>query len=250
MDYPEDRNMPLTEHLDELRKRIFFSLIAVMIAFVPGYFLARPGLFWVLHHIDLHHPIVVLGVTEAFYTTLKVALILAMIIASPVVIYQIVTFLTPGLYASERRVVVTVVTVGPVLFIGGVILGYFLFIPFILKMMLSFTGNGLRPLFQLTQLVGFLLDFTIPFGILAELPLLVAALSRMGLVSPAFLEQQRRWAMMASALVGAMIAPPTSILGTLVIAAGLYVLYELSIGIARWTWRGKVTSRNPPASTN
>lgn len=234
-----DREQPLTAHLDELRKRLFKMLIAIGCAFMPGYFVARPTLFWILHHVGLHHHIVVLSVTEAFYTTLKIALVIALVLASPVVIYQIAAFITPGLYPHERRVLVTIVTLSPLLFLGGMIAAYLLFIPFILRIMLSFTGQGLQPLFQLTSLISFLLDFTIPFGILAELPLVVAALARMGLVSPTFLARQRRWAVMGSAAIGAMIAPPTSILGTLVIAGGMYLLFELSIAIAHWTYRGK-----------
>jgi sec-independent protein translocase protein TatC len=233
----QDREMPLEEHLEELRRRIFTMLVAVLAGFLAGYFVARPILHWVMTRVGVHH-VVAIGVTETFFALLKVAFFVGMVLASPVILYQLAAFILPGLLPHERRVLYYVFGPGLVLFMAGMAGGFFWIVPLVLRIMVSFTGGGITAMFSISSLLSFVINLTLPFGIVAELPLVAGVLARLGIVTPTWLERQRRYAVLLAFLMAAILAPPDA-LSMILMAIPIYLVYELSALVVRVMWRAR-----------
>jgi sec-independent protein translocase protein TatC len=236
----DDREMPLTEHLEELRHRLFVIAGSVLVAFVGAYFVARPVLRWMLAVVGARH-VVAVGVTETFFAILEVAFILALIAASPVILYQLAAFVLPGLTAAERRVVSVVLLPGLGLFAAGAAGGFFIVVPTVLRIMLSFTGNGITALFTISSVLQFILTLTLPFGLVAEMPLVAGALANAGILAPGWFERQRRYAIVIAAGIAAILAPPDA-LSMRIMAVPIYAIYEVSALVVRFAYRRRVTA--------
>lgn len=232
--------MPLEDHLTELRTRLITMVATLGGAFIACYFVSRPTLYWMLATVGAHHVIVV-GVTEAFFSILKVDLMLALAVSSPVIFYQLSAFIVPGLLPHERRLVAWVTAPGLVLFLAGMAGGFFLIVPTVLRIMVSFTGHGIVERFTLSSVLSFIINLTLPFGVIAELPLLGGVLARMGLLSPAWFGRQRRYAILIAFTIAAILAPPDA-LSMIIMAVPIYLVYELTALVARVMWR----RRTPP----
>ncbi len=227
--------MPLEDHLAELRRRIVIVGGVLVVAFIGSYFIARPVLIWMLRAVGLRRVIVV-GVTEAFFSMLKVALILAVAVSSPIWVYQVAAFVAPGLLPRERRLVAIVAGPGVLLFAAGLAGGFFLIVPAVLRIMASFTGGMIAERFTLSSVLAFMIGLTLPFGVMAELPLAGGALARMGLVSPGWYARQRRYAILTAFAIAAILAPPDA-LSMILMAVPIYLIYELTALVARLAWR-------------
>src|SRR2546429_5767669 len=228
--------MPFLDHLEELRWRILKSLVAVLLASLVG---------WVIvEHADviglLMRPVAPLlpdgklkftSPTEPFLITLKFAFILGLLIASPVVIYQVWAFLTPALYDCEKRLIVPALSVGVVLFLAGAAAAYQWLLHRILRMLFSFQQQVFSPIITAQGYFGFAAQFMIAIGLAMELPLVVVILAALGLVTSRFLARNRRYALGVAAVCSALLAPPDA-LSMLVGILLLMLLYEVSIWCA------------------
>src|SRR2546426_6347519 len=225
--------MPFLDHVEELRWRILKSLVAVLVASLVG---------WVIvEHVDvirmLMRPIIPLlpdgklkftSPTEPFLITLKFAFALGLVMASPVVIYQVWAFLTPALYDREKRLIVPALSVGVVLFLTGAAVGYEWLVPCVLRMLFSFQPQVFSPIITADGYFSFAAQFLIAIGLAMELPLVVVILTALGLATPQFLARNRRYALAVSAVAAALLAPPDA-LSMLVGIVLLMALYEVSI---------------------
>lgn len=227
--------MSLTEHLSELRQRLVVVMALVVGLFLPGFFVARPMLHWLVLRADVPH-IIVIGVPEAFFALIRVDFMMAVILASPVLIYQAAAFVWPGLTEHERKVVEAVLGPGLGLFVTGMAGGFFIFVPLVLHVMLSFVGQGLSEYWTVTNYLNFIIFLTVPFGFLAEMPLVAGVLARVGLLHPAVLRRYRRYAVLAAFLIAAIVAPPDA-LSMIVIGSAIYLIYEVSAVVARIFYR-------------
>ena len=235
----DDREIPLSDHLEELRHRIFVIAGTVLAGFVAAYFVARPVLRWILRVVGAHH-VVAVGVTETFFAILEVAFILGLVAASPVILYQMAAFVLPGLTAQERRIVSIVFVPGLGLFVAGCAAGFFLIVPTVLRIMLSFTGQGITALFTISSVMQFILTLTLPFGLVAELPLVAGVLAYLGILAPGWFERQRRYAIVIAFGIAAILAPPDA-LSMILMAIPIYLIYELSAVVVRVAYRRRVT---------
>lgn len=231
----DDREMSLTEHLTELRKRITVVIATVGVFFLAGFFVSRPVLHWLVERAHVKH-IVVIGVPEAFFALIKVDLMMSLVAASPLILYEAAAFVLPGLTDTERRVVGAVVGPGLLLFLAGMAGGFFIFVPLVLHVMLKFVGQGVSEYWSLSNYINFITYLTIPFGFLAELPLLAGILSHLGLVQPSMFRRYRRYAIVLAFLLAAIIAPPDA-LSMLIIGSAIYMVYEVSHVVARIFYR-------------
>jgi len=228
--------MPFLDHVEELRWRILKSLVAVLLASLVG---------WVIvEHVDvirmLMRPIIPLlpdgklkftSPTEPFLITLKFAFALGLVMASPVVIYQVWAFLTPALYDREKRLIVPALSVGVVLFLTGAAVAYQWLLPRVLRMLFSFQPQVFSPIITADGYFSFAAQFLIAIGLAMELPLVVVILTALGLVTPQFLARNRRYALAIAAVAAALLAPPDA-LSMLVGIVLLMALYEVSIWCA------------------
>src|SRR2546421_5482649 len=228
--------MPFLDHLEELRWRILYSLLAVVVGTLVG---------WVIvEHVDviglLIEPIKplipggklrVTSPTDPFFITLKFAFVVGLVLASPVVGYQAWAFLTPALYERERRLIIPALSAGALLFLAGASAAYLWVLPRALGVLLSFQQNVFDPLITADKYFAFAAQLIIAFGVVTELPLVVVILAILGLVTPQFLARNRRYAIAISAVASALLAPPDAV-SMLLMMGPLWLLYEVSIWCA------------------
>jgi sec-independent protein translocase protein TatC len=225
----EDR-LSLVEHLDELRTRIVLSLVAFGVAL---------GLcFWQNHLILrlVNHPLhgrrpVTLGVAEPFITTFTLAAYAAILIALPVLLYQLYAFVLPAFTPGERRVALPLLLMIPFLFISGVVFGYYVVLPAALKFLLHFNNDQFRVEIRAREYYSFVTMTLLACGVLFQIPVGILGLNRLGIVTPRQLRKNRRYAILVIAVV-AMLLPGVDPVSMIIEMVPMIVLYELSILLA------------------
>jgi sec-independent protein translocase protein TatC len=238
-EYDEEsgQEMGFFDHLEELRSRIIKSLIALVITsivcaiylnFLVEKVLLGPG--------NRLHPPLRLQNTEMMgqvTLSIQVAIFSGLIVAIPFILWQFWGFIKPGLYERERRMAGGVAVATIFSFLIGVAFAYFVMIPASLGFTSGYTFQGVENRFTLSNYFSFVLGFILACGVVFEMPMLSYALSRFGVVSPAFLRKYRRHAMVVILIVAAVITPTPDPFNQLLLAVPLYALYEISIFVAK-----------------
>ncbi len=250
MPIPKSNNgeMPFLDHLEELRWRIIYSLLALGVAVGLGFWLAvrydavgllaRPIIPLIPEHkLAFLHP------SEGFTVILDTAMTFGFVLASPVIIYQVWAFLAPALKKHERRVGLGVLFSGLVLFVSGAALAYFVVVPLALPWLFSFAGPSLVPLITAEDYFSFIFAMVLTFGVSFELPIVILALATLGIVTPMFLTKYRRHAIVLIVIVGAFLTPGDMVWTTVALSVPLYGLYELSVLAAYVIYRRKMRRR-------
>lgn len=234
--------MPFLDHLEELRWRILWAVLAVLVGTIIGFVLVdRLGVMMLL--IEPIQPFLgggklkYLSPTDPFFITLKLALATGLVLASPVVVYQVWAFLAPALLPSEKRVIVPALYGGVVLFLGGVYMAYELVLPMTLAFTMSFQTEFLEQNIVVAPYMSMVIRLLMGFGIVFELPVVILILSAMGLVTPEFLASKRRHAFAGITVVAAVLTPGDVITVTLMMMLPLGLLYEISIVLSRMVVR-------------
>ncbi len=231
-----DDKLPLTEHLEELRKRIVYCIIAVAVGFVICYFFSKQ-LFEILalplaSQLPDGSTFIFTNVTEAFFTYLKLAFFAGIFVASPVIIYQIWGFIAPGLYQHESKYAVPFVVLSTIFFVGGSLFAYYAVFPIAFNFFIGYSTDGIRMLPSLREYLSFSFKFLIAFGIVFELPIFILFLSKMGVVDDKKLKTNRKYVIIGIFVLAAILTPP-DVISQALMAAPLIVLYEISIFIAK-----------------
>jgi sec-independent protein translocase protein TatC len=232
----DEKKLPLTAHLQELRKRLILSFIAVGAGFVLCYtfsqflfeILAAP----LLKVMPSGGSLIFTSVAEAFFTYMKVAFIAGLILASPFVLYQIWAFVTPGLYRHERKYVVPFVFLGSLFFATGILFGYFVAIPFGFKFLLGYATDFIKPMPSMKEYLSFSIKFLLAFGLVFEFPVVLLLLARIGVIDAKMLARQRKYAILLIFVFAAVMTPP-DIISQVLMALPLMGLYELSILLSK-----------------
>jgi sec-independent protein translocase protein TatC len=231
-------SMSFLEHLEELRRRIIYSLAAVGVAFLACWYYAEPifalmqrPIMEALHNHKLDSRLVYLNPTEPFNMYLKVAFITGLFVASPIVLYQLWLFISPGLYRREKRYVLPFMfsTVG--LFVAGGIFGYTIVYPAALDFLIGY-GAQFQPMITIGEYTDLFLTIIIGLGIIFELPILVFFLSLMGVISAGWMWRNLRYSILAIFVVAAIVTPTTDVLNMCIFAAPMILLYVVSIFVA------------------
>jgi sec-independent protein translocase protein TatC len=228
----EDR-LTLVEHLEELRNRLIVCAAAFGVALALC--------FW-QNHLLLeiasgplpgdHKQLITFGVTEPFTTTLTVAAYGAIVLALPVLIYQLYAYVLPAFSEAERRVALPIMLLAPILFLVGVAFGYFVVMPAAVKFLLNFNNSQFNVQVRARDYYSFFSMTMLACGIVFQLPLAILAVTRLGIVSVAQLRSNRRYAYLAMAVIAAAL-PGVDPVSMLIELAPLLALYELSILLAR-----------------
>ena len=242
---PVASEMPFLDHLEELRWRIIWSLLAVVISTVIGWFLVTrfDGLGLLMRPIEPYlqdGKLTSLNPMGPFFVTLRLALVAGFILASPVVIYQVWSFLAPALHPAEKRLIVPSLYFGLVLFVAGMAMAYYIVLPATLKFTLSFQTESLVVLPEVDKYLSLVVRLLLAFGLVFELPVVITILSALGMVTPAFLASKRRYAIAGIAVLSSLITPGDVITLTIMMMVPLVFLYEISIVLSRLVTRRRL----------
>ncbi|MBZ5654110.1 MAG: twin-arginine translocase subunit TatC [Acidobacteriia bacterium] len=230
--------MGFLDHLEELRRRIIYSLIAVGVGFFFcwGYaeriyeIIQRP-IMEALHRNGLSEKLVYLNPTDPFNLYIKVGAMAGLFVASPFVLYQLWLFISPGLYRHEKRYVMPFMFSTVALFLAGGYFGYRLVLPQALVFLIGY-GKEFQPMITLDDYTGLFLTVIIGLGAIFEMPILIFFLSLMGIVTAGWMWRNLRYSILVIFIIAAVLTPTTDILNMCIFAAPLVALYVVSIAIA------------------
>ena len=235
--------MPFLEHLEELRWRLLWSLLAVVVCSALGFALIQyfdvvvllMAPYWEVFGRDAE--LIYLGPADSFFIILQMSLAIGLVLASPIVVYHVWSFLSPALEKQEKRAIVPALYLGLVLFVAGVAMAYFLALEISLRFLSNLLSDVLQPTYSATLYFGFVVRVLLGFGAVFELPVVVMIFSALGLVTPAFLRAKRRWAVVLITVVAAMLSPGDIIWLTALMMLPMFLLYELGILLSELMWR-------------
>jgi sec-independent protein translocase protein TatC len=230
--------MAFLDHLEELRRRIVYSIVAVVICFFGCWFSAprlvdimqRP-IMEALHKYGLPEKLVYLNPVDPFNLYLKVAGVTGIFVASPFVLYQIWLFIASGLYRNEKRYVMPFMGLSVGLFLGGGYFGYRIVYPQTLSFLIDF-GKQFQPMITIEEYTQLFVTIILGIGVIFEMPILVFFLALMGIVSASWMWRNIRYAILGFFIVAAIITPTPDVVNMCIFAAPMVGLYVVSIGIA------------------
>jgi len=237
----EKESMPtmgFLDHLEELRRRLVYSIIAVAVGFCACWWkveriydvMQRP-IMDALKANGMSEKLVYLNPTEPFNLYLKIAALAGLFLTSPFVLYQVWMFISPGLYRNEKRYVVPFMVSTITLFASGGYFGYKIVYPAALSFLINF-GKQFQPMITIGEYTSLFLSIILGMGLIFEMPILVFFLSLMGIISAGFMWKNFRYSILVIFIIAAIVTPTTDILNMCIFAAPMIALYAVSIGVA------------------
>lgn len=238
-----EKEESMVEHLGELRKVLIISILAILVGTIVAYSMYLNQIMDIIVGPlkSLGKELVFLGVTEGFFTKLKIAIFAGVIFASPVILWQILRFIFPALYSNEKKIFLFMLIVGIGLFVGGITFGYTFVLELGLKVLLINFSEGLTPMIAVSKYVSFVISFLLPFGLIFEIPLVTLFLTKLGIITPAFLRKKRKYVILIMFVLAAVLSPGPDIIAQLFLALPMVLLYEISIIISALLYRKKRT---------
>ncbi|MFW5752200.1 MAG: twin-arginine translocase subunit TatC, partial [bacterium] len=228
-----DEPKSVVTHLDEFRSRLMYSLLAIIIVSLGSFFFSEYILDFINRpYLATGYKLNVFNLTEGFILRLKAAFIAGIFVGLPVIVYHLWRYILPAINKQDRKFARLSIIAAIILLYGGMAFTYFFILPFAVKMLLSFTPVEMTNTIGASKYLSFVLLFSLGMGIMFELPIIIMILTRIGIVSPAFLISKRKYAIILLWIISAMITPP-DVLTQSMIAVPLMLLYELSIIISK-----------------
>ena len=227
---------PFLGHLEELRKRLVAVAIAVGVGFAISYAFAERLFNLLILPLKAVMPegdqLIFTNLPEMFFTYLKVAFLSGVLLTAPFIFYQLWMFIAPGLYRREKKYVIPFVVASTILFVGGALFGYFVVFPFGFKFFIGFSNEYVKALPSVKQYFSFAIKLLFAFGIVFELPVVIFFLTKMGIVTPELLSKKRKYAILLTFVLAAILTPP-DVITQCMMAGPLIILYEIGILVAR-----------------
>ncbi len=231
---PGEIEMSLFDHLEELRQRIFYSLIAVVIGIIGCFFAVKP-IVQLLEVPAQGVKFLQLAPGEYFFVSLKVAAYTGFILTSPFILYQIIQFVVPGLTRRERRLLGPVVLGSSVLFAGGLVFAYLLLIPAALKFFISYGADVVEQLWSIDKYFEFVLLLLFSTGLAFQIPIIQLLLGNLNIVSSKQMVSGWRYVIMGAVVLGAVLTPSTDPLTQSLLAGAVLALYFGGVGLVKLT---------------
>ncbi|MGX9136220.1 twin-arginine translocase subunit TatC [Rummeliibacillus sp. JY-2-4R] len=234
----KNNELTIVEHIEELRKRLMIVAVFFVLATIGSFFLAEPLINFLqvsdtAKELQLHS----FKITDPVNIYFQVIFILAIVMTSPVILYQLWAFISPGLYAKEQRATLRYIPYIFLLFIIGVLFSYEILVPYMINFMAKMSAElNVEQTIGINEYFQFLVQITLPFGIVFELPIVVLFLTRLGIITPQMLGKVRKYAYFILLVVSDIITP-TDIMSLFIVAIPLCILYEISIIISRIGYR-------------
>ena len=213
-------------HLDELRVRFIKCLLAFGLAAFACFYFAQPILVWLIKPAGR---LVFTSPAGGFAAVMTVTMVMALLVSLPVILYQIWAFVAGALKPQERRFVFIFGPLSLLFFLSGVAFAFWVAVPTAYKFLMGFTSEDLVPMITVDNYLGFLGNMLVAFGVAFELPLILAFLAKIGIATPEFLRQKRRYAVLILLVLAAVLSPSPDVASQLLLAVPLWILYELGI---------------------
>jgi sec-independent protein translocase protein TatC len=244
-----EKEMPFLDHLEELRSRLIKSLVAVAFFAMLSWFFINPIFNFLvapykdameLANAQIKDPapaqalrLIYLNPTGGFMIFLKLAITVGILAAIPVIVYQLWQFVAPGLLAKEKRIVPWIVFFTTLCFLAGAVFCYFVVLKYGLGFLLTFQSETLAPMISIDEYFGFVTILLVVFGLVFEMPVIAYFLTRIGLLTPEFLRQKRRYGIVTMVVAAAVLTPSTDAFTMMLLAVPLLMLYEISIWVSK-----------------
>lgn len=231
---PASGEMTLVEHLVELRNRVFKMVLAVAAGSIVGFVFGDQIIDILRAPIPGDRPLFFTGLGDAFMIHVKIALVVGVILGMPVILYQAWAFIAPGLTQHERRVSLPWIPAALFFFVLGVGIAYAI-LPYAASFLIGFSSDALQPLITAEAYFDFVTTLFLAFGLMLQFPIVLYALSRVGIVTSARLAGARRQAILGMTIFAALITPGGDLVSPLALLATMYALYEGTIFVVRRT---------------
>lgn len=237
----QQKSMPIMSHLGELRRRLTYIAVVVIVCVIACFILKDYVLDIIMYPLRNTEvdKLITLGVTEGFMQVLKVSVYAGLIVSLPFILYQFWAFIMPGLYETEKRSVIPYTAATTGLFLGGVVFGYYIVLPVGLRFMLNYAVHNFDQLLQAEKYFTFVALFLLAFGIVFELPLVMMLLAWTGFVDYKKMRKVRKYAILVEAVIAMVITPSQDPVSMMLMLIPLVVLYEFGIVLARLVFRRK-----------
>jgi len=247
-----DEQLPLTKHLEELRKRLIIAAVAWFVAFLACYGFAEQMFQFISAPVRRALPegssLVFINATEPFFTYLKIGALAALLVSLPVIFWQLWAFVAPGLYNHEKKYIFPFVIASSLCFGIGTYFGFFFVFPTIFTFLVTFgTSSGeINAMLSMGAYLALSSKLLLAFGLVFELPIVIFFLARMGVVDYAWLAKNRKFALLAGFIIGAILTPP-DVFSQTALAIPFILLYEVGIWVARFFGKKKEVEEVPDA---
>ncbi|MBO8127026.1 MAG: twin-arginine translocase subunit TatC [Firmicutes bacterium] len=230
-------NLEIWNRLGEIRRRLIWSAVVLVATFALSY-LYTP---FILQQIsEKLKQLIFLSPAEAFFSRLKLAFVMAVIITAPYVLWHIWRFASPGLKRKQRRSSFWLIPISFALFSAGASFAFFVVAPLALRFFLSFASTDLEALISVDALINFVIGLVIPFGFMFEMPVLMLFLAKVGLVKPEVLVKNRKFAVLIIFILAAILTPTPDAIAQISMALPMLLLFEVSILVIKIVWRKRL----------
>lgn len=231
----DPKELPIIEHIEELRKRLIICAVFFVIALIAGFYVAEPIIKFIQHDNEELEALTLnaFKVSDPLTVYLEVSFFVALILTSPVILYQLWAFIAPGLYESERKATLKYIPYSFVLFLVGLWFSYFILFPNVMNFMMNLSERlDIQQTIGINEYFSFLFKLVIPFGFLFQLPVITLFLSRLGVLNPNLMSKFRKYSYFVLFVIAVLISPP-DLISYILMSIPLFVLYEISIAIAK-----------------
>ena len=233
--------MSFLEHLDELRKRLVWSVLALMIGFLVCFSVSNYIFDFLMGPLREVLPedgeLIAVEVGEVFMLHLKMAFFIAIFMAAPVWLTQLWLFIAPGLYASEKKFAVPFILFGTLFFLGGAAFAHYIVFPYASAFLTGYGGDSVAIKLTVSRVFSFYSKFILGMGLVFQIPTIVLVLSRIGLVTPRFLIKQFKYAVLLIFVIAAIITPTPDVVTQSLLAVPMILLYLFSISVSWFVGR-------------
>ena len=226
----DDGSMPLTSHLEELRSRIIKSLLAIVVGSLIAYFFLDEITNFLTEPVG---KLYYMQPSEAFFTYVKIDIVAGFLLALPIIFFHVWQFFLPALTKDERAVLGVLVPASVILFFAGLAFAFFLILPTALKFFMGFNTDNLQSMFSFQNYFDFVIMFSLPFGFVFELPLVIIVLGKIGILTSEFLGKYRRIVFFLSFVVGALVTTP-DVVTQIAVAIPVMMLYEVGYLVVKY----------------
>ena len=229
-----DKELSLLQHLGELRDRLMIASFAVIVTTAIAFFFAKDIILALEAPAHLGKPLQIISPTEGFTTYMRVSLFSGIALAMPVILYEIYAYVDPALRPGERRFILLMGPFVLALFIGGMAFCYFLLLPQAIGFLFTFGSEVFEASPRASEYISFVTTFILGVGLVAEMPVIIFALTRIGLVSRSWLARRRGYILIICFVIGAIITPTPDPFNQTLVSVPMYLLFELGLLLSRF----------------